>query len=108
MSINQTIKVVDDRINDLDEERIVKEERTSEVDISEAPSIDQTAKTSDKGDLEAGSYEGTKHEPDISGPQQKSQETDDVYVDTRDQDSGLPPAGKNVGELNAFDLGRHD
>ena len=54
------------------------------------------------------SYEGRKHEPNIDGPQQASQETDDVYDEGRENDTRLPPAGKNVGELNAFDLGRHD
>lgn len=49
------------------------------------------------------SYEGRKYAPDIDGPQQKSQETDEVYVDPRKEEN-LPDGGKNVGELSAFDL----
>lgn len=49
------------------------------------------------------SYEGRKHDPNIKGPQQESQETDEIYSDPR-KDERLPDGGKNVGELNAFDL----
>ena len=49
------------------------------------------------------SYEGRKNDPDIDGPQQKSQETDEIYVDPRKEEN-LPDGGKNVGELNAYDL----
>ena len=49
------------------------------------------------------SYEGRKYDPDIDGPQQKSQETDEIYVDPRKEEN-LPDGGKNVGELNAYDL----
>ena len=49
------------------------------------------------------SYEGRKNEPEIDGPQQKSQETDEIYADPRKEEN-LPDGGKNVGELNAFDL----
>ncbi|MGM8897744.1 MULTISPECIES: hypothetical protein [unclassified Psychrobacter] len=49
------------------------------------------------------SYEGRKHEPNIDGPEQASQETDEVYVDPRKEED-LPPGGKNVGDLNAYDL----
>lgn len=49
------------------------------------------------------SYEGRKNEPDIKGPTQKSQETDEIYADPR-KDEKLPDGGKNVGDLNAFDL----
>ena len=102
MSINQTIKVKD-------EHRQYEDPKdTDSVDATDTPSIDQSAETSDKGDLEQGTYEGRKHQPDIDGPQQASQETDDVYDEGREDDTRLPPAGKNVGELNAFDLGRHD
>lgn len=52
-------------------------------------------------------YEGRKHQPEIDGPQQDSQETDEIYSDPRKQDN-LPPAGKNVGELNAHDLSRNN
>ncbi|KAA0915273.1 hypothetical protein [Psychrobacter sp. ANT_WB68] len=49
------------------------------------------------------SYEGRKHEPDIDGPQQKSQETDEIYSDPRKEEN-LPAGGKNVADLNAYDL----
>lgn len=49
------------------------------------------------------SYEGRKYDPEIDGPQQKSQETDEVYVDPRKEEN-LPDGGKNVGDLSAFDL----
>ncbi|MGM8909793.1 hypothetical protein ACS8FB_06705 [Psychrobacter sp. 1U1] len=49
------------------------------------------------------SYEGRKYEPNIDGPEQASQETDEVYVDPRKEED-LPPGGKNVGDLNAYDL----
>lgn len=49
------------------------------------------------------SYEGRKHEPDIDGSQQASQETDEIYVDPRKEED-LPDGGKNVGDLNAYDL----
>ena len=96
MSINKTTNTEDRRDQD--------------VDPKQAPSIDENvdSETSDRGNLETGDYEGRKHKPDIDGPQQESQETDDVYEDGREKDAKLPPAGKNVGDLNAFDLGRHD
>lgn len=53
------------------------------------------------------SYEGRKHAPNIDGPEQASQETDEVYVDPRKQED-LPPGGKNVADLNAYDLTQHD
>ena len=49
------------------------------------------------------SYEGRKHKPQIDGPQQDSQETDEVYVDPR-HEAGLPASGKNVADLNVNDL----
>lgn len=49
------------------------------------------------------SYEGRKHEPNIDGPQQASQETDEVFVDPRKEED-LPAGGKNVGDLSAYDL----
>ncbi len=49
------------------------------------------------------SYEGRKHDPEIDGPQQASQETDEVYADPRKEEN-LPAGGKNVGDLNAYDL----
>ncbi|SUD90336.1 hypothetical protein [Psychrobacter phenylpyruvicus] len=110
MSINQTIKVVDNNNRSLKDEAQVEDERRLQADPKQAPSIDQSAdtETSDKGNLEPGNYEGRKHKPEIDGPQQASQETDDVYDEGRENDTNLPPAGKNVGDLNAYDLGRHD
>lgn len=49
------------------------------------------------------SYEGRKHEPDIDGSQQASQETDEIYADPRKEEN-LPNGGKNVADLNAYDL----
>ncbi|WP_201555999.1 hypothetical protein [Psychrobacter sp. 72-O-c] len=49
------------------------------------------------------SYEGRKHDPEIDGPQQDSQETDEIYSDPRKEED-LPAGGKNVGDLNALDL----
>ena len=48
-------------------------------------------------------YEGRKDEPDIDGPQQASQETDEIYADPR-KEANLPAGGKNVGDLNAYNL----
>lgn len=52
------------------------------------------------------SYEGRKHQPDIDGPQQASQETDEIFVDPRKQED-LPDGGKNVADLNAYDLSQN-
>ena len=49
------------------------------------------------------SYEGRKHKPDIDGPQQDSQETDEIYADPRKEED-LPAGGKNVADLNVHDL----
>ena len=49
------------------------------------------------------SYEGRKHDAEIDGPQQDSQETDEIYADPRKEEN-LPDGGKNVGDLNAHDL----
>ena len=49
------------------------------------------------------SYKGRKHEPNIDGPQQESQETDEIYSDPRKEED-LPAGGKNVADLNAYDL----
>ncbi|MGM8871467.1 hypothetical protein ACS8E3_07245 [Psychrobacter sp. 2Y5] len=51
------------------------------------------------------SYEGRKHEPNIDGPEQASQETDEVYADPR-REENLPAGGKNVADLNAHDLSK--
>ena len=54
-----------------------------------------------------GSYEGRKYEPQIDGPEQDSQETDEIYADPRKEEN-LPAGGKNVSDLNAHDLSRDD
>lgn len=51
------------------------------------------------------SYAGRKYDPEIDGPEQASQETDEVYADPRKEEN-LPAGGKNVGDLNAHDLSR--
>mgnify|MGYP003606989926 CR=1 FL=1 len=56
-----------------------------------------------KRDNPTGSYEGRKYEPNIDGPEQASQETDEVYADPRKEED-LPAGGKNVADLNAYDL----
>ncbi|MGE6794323.1 hypothetical protein [Psychrobacter okhotskensis] len=53
------------------------------------------------------SYEGRKHEPDIDGPEQDSQETDEIYSDPRKEEN-LPAGGKNVADLNAHDLSKNN
>ena len=54
-----------------------------------------------------GSYEGRKYEPSIDGPEQDSQETDEIYADPRKEEN-LPAGGKNVANLNAHDLSQKD
>ncbi len=56
-----------------------------------------------KRDNPTDSYEGRKYEPNIDGPEQASQETDEVYADPRKEED-LPAGGKNVADLNAYDL----
>ncbi|GAA0310699.1 hypothetical protein [Psychrobacter aestuarii] len=51
------------------------------------------------------SYEGRKYEPEIDGPEQDSQETDEVYADPRRAEN-LPEGGKDVADLNAYDLSK--
>lgn len=53
------------------------------------------------------SYEGRKHEPNIDGPEQASQETDEVYSDPRKEEN-LPAGGKNIADLNAYDLSKNN
>ncbi|MBO1529809.1 hypothetical protein J3492_01085 [Psychrobacter sp. F1192] len=53
------------------------------------------------------SYAGRKYEPEIDGPQQASQETDEIYVDPRKEEN-LPAGGKNVADLDARKLGKTD
>ena len=100
MSINKVIKVKDQQAIVADEvtvdNGVVVEEATS-------ASIDKSADPKVLNET----YAGRKYQPDIDGPQQKSQETDEIYSDPRKQEN-LPPAGKNVGELNAHDLSRNN
>lgn len=63
------------------------------------------AKTVHSGKNTEDSYEGRKHEPDIDGPQQDSQETDEIYSDPRKEED-LPVGGVNVAELKANDLSK--
>ena len=51
------------------------------------------------------SYEGRKYQPEIDGPEQDSQETDEIYADPR-QAEDLPVGGKNIADLNAHDLSK--
>lgn len=97
MSINKEIKVKDQHAADAAEALNVDGNDTHH----EPASIDKSADSKELNET----YAGRKHKPDIDGPQHDSQETDEVYTDPRKQDN-LPPAGKNVGELNAHDLGR--
>ncbi|MGP4713383.1 MULTISPECIES: hypothetical protein [unclassified Psychrobacter] len=53
------------------------------------------------------SYEGRKYDPEIDGPEQASQETDEVYSDPRKEEN-LPAGGKNVADLNAHDLSQNN
>jgi len=53
------------------------------------------------------SYEGRKHEPDIDGPQQDSQEADEIYADPRKEED-LPAGGKNVADLNVHNLNQQN
>ena len=77
-----------------DERQVVVEESAEQV--STTPEI-PTAENPKN------SFEGRKHQPDIDGPMQDSQETDEIYSDPRKQED-LPPGGKNVADLNAYDL----
>lgn len=109
MSINKEIKVEGTRDQVIADD-VNKARARGEHHEENIPSIDKGAaqsKGTEEGKEELGDYEGTKHQPEIDGEQQDSQETDEVYLDPRAQ-AGLPPAGKNVGDLNAHDLGRHD
>ncbi len=53
------------------------------------------------------SYEGRKHDPKIDGPEQASQETDEVYSDPRKEEN-LPAGGKKITDLNAHDLSQNN
>ncbi len=83
----------------------------STTNNSERPNNEEKVVVHDPAALEPDntrdSYEGRKHEPNIDGPQQDSQETDEIYADPRKEEN-LPPGGKNVDELNAYDLSQHD
>lgn len=67
------------------------------------PVIDPVSAQSPKS---TDSYEGRKYQPDIDGPEQASQETDEIYVDPRKEED-LPAGGKNVADLNAYNLSQN-
>lgn len=73
-----------------------------EHDIDDVPSVDRSGNNKEASEQ---SPDDRKYKPDIDGPQQASQETDDIYVDPR-ANKDLPPAGKKVDELSAFDLSK--
>jgi len=77
-----------------DERQVVVEESAEQVSTTPEIPTDENPKDS---------FEGRKHQPDIDGPMQDSQETDEIYSDPRKQED-LPPGGKNVDDLNAYDL----
>ncbi len=112
MSINQEIVVKDPNAAIEAHKLTMEETNTLEIqDDNQLPAIDKSGNmTHGAGEAkideqEIGDYEGRKNQPNISGIQQASQETDEVYADPRDT-AGLPPAGKNVGELTIDTLGR--
>ncbi len=78
---------------------------TEEADTEEKVIVDDPAAVAPENP--EGSYEGRKHEPQIDGPEQDSQETDEIYADPRKEEN-LPAGGKNVSDLNAYDLSQED
>lgn len=79
----------------IDDERQVAAKESAEQ-VSTTPEVPTAENPKD-------SYEGRKHQPDIDGPKQASQETDEIYSDPRKHED-LPAGGKNVADLNAYDL----
>lgn len=81
---------------------------TIQKDGSKGPNNEEVVPVNDPAVLEPDntkdSYEGRKNDPEIDGPQQKSQETDEIYSDPRKEEN-LPDGGKNVGDLYADHLG---
>ena len=108
MSINTTIEVKshDAAIlaNRLEETGNIEGRKT--IDDEDYPSVDKTDEA-ESADSEKGSYEGRKYDSKIDGPEQVSQETDEVYADPR-AEAGLPPAGKNVADLTVDTLNSDD
>lgn len=91
-------KDVDNKVTDdkgFSDEHISRDKHDQKVSVDEATTL--------KSENPKDSYEGRKHDPEIDGPQQDSQETDEVYADPR-KNEDLPAGGKNVGDLNAHDL----
>lgn len=78
---------------------------TEEANTEEEVIVDDPAAVAPENP--EGSYEGRKHEPQIDGPEQDSQETDEIYADPRKEEN-LPAGGKNVSDLNAYDLSQED
>lgn len=81
----------------------VMQDNTRPNDEEAVPVIDPVPAQSPKP---TDSYEGRKYQPDIDGPEQASQETDEIYVDPRKEEN-LPAGGKNVADLNAYDLSQN-
>jgi len=69
---------------------------TEEKVIVDDPVVDKSENPKDN-------YEGRKYKPEIDGPEQDSQETDEVYADPRKEEN-LAAGGKNAAELSAYDL----
>lgn len=80
---------------------------TNQVTKSKGPNNEEVVPVDDPAasepDNPKDSYEGRKDDPEIDGPQQKSQETDEIYADPRKEEN-LPDGGKNIGDLSAHDL----
>lgn len=86
----------------VNEKVVVVDTATAPIDNSEEKVIVDDPAALEPDNTE-GSYEGRKNDPEIDGPQQASQETDEIYADPRKEEN-LPAGGKNVGDLNAHDL----
>lgn len=95
MTINKDAN--DKAVNNKDivDKNLSRESHEKKVPVDD-PSITHSSTPKD-------SYAGRKHEPEIDGPIQDSQETDEIYSDPRKEEN-LPAGGKNVGDLDAYDL----
>lgn len=87
-----------------DNKIIIDDERSVTLDSTpDSRPLKATTDAQYVTDTPKDSYEGRKYKPEIDGPQQASQETDEIYSDPRKEED-LPPGGKNVADLNAADL----
>ena len=77
----------------------------TEVAATDRTQVREASTTATTAQNPHDSFEGRKHQPDIDGPMQDSQETDEIYVDPRKQED-LPAGGVNAGDLNAADLSK--